>query len=139
MSWIYDHLKEDGKFSITLKHVIFRNEFLDFIAKNRLPPDYRRLANRIVTPYDSKVETYDEISGMLRKCVLSNYEGVDCERIRLTLNEFEYIFRPKFITREITVILSFEDKSQFNKMKLKHPEVFNNIKTYIVGDLDGNG
>ena len=69
--------------------------------------------------------------------MLSHYRGIEAN-IRLVLNEYEYVFRPKYLDRVFTVILMFEDKNDFNKMKLKHPKIFENIKTIIVGDIDGN-
>jgi hypothetical protein len=135
---IAESLERNQKFSITLKHSLDRNQFLNYLASVKIPKTYEVLSQRIVTPRNTTIEHHDEMSKLLRDCVLSHYRGIEAN-IRLVLNEYEYVFRPKYLDRVFTVILMFEDKNEFNKMKLKHPKIFENIKTFIVGDIDDNG
>ena len=92
----YASIESNTKFSVMLKHTIERKEFVFYLQQKFFPTDFKRLGRQIATPYDTKVETYDEISKVLRDFVVQEFSDIGVP-IRLVLNEYESIFRPKFI------------------------------------------
>ncbi len=115
-----DALYKQMNLTYVIKVLKRRYEFIHYVSK-LFECDFGTIYNMCVVQKPMK-----EITEILKTYVKEPYEKLEAE-ITLDETQYEEVFPESAQNRIFYVIIRFEDRATINKMKLKHPDIMNQI------------
>lgn len=122
----FDFLKNEDRVELRVCIKKTRTGFLNYIRKNYSNVYYDELTFSLVTPSESSISSTSNVSIALKQFVAEDYKNID-GRVIVMQDDYEYIFRPNYSFRYFTLLVVFENHSKYNKAKLTHPTLFNDV------------